>query len=302
MVLPEDPSADSLRRFVFDSLPMRGYWLDLGPAWRELKAHQHHPAAVERLLGETLAASVLLAGTLKFDGLLTLQIEGSANIALLVAQCTHDYRMRAMVRVADVAGEGTNFTSLVGEGTLAVTIDTTAIEGGRYQGIVPLDGKSLAESLEHYFASSEQLPTRVLLAADANRCGGLILQRMPADSGRNAENHDGEWRLAGERFSRLARGQLLDGDGESLLRALAGSEAIRLFSPQPVRFRCRCDGDRVASLLQGLGREEVEDILREQGSVSVTCEFCQRPYRFDAGDVEQLFAGDHPPSGSRALN
>ncbi len=290
---------DLVRRFIFEKQPVRGHWVRLESAWRELRAHTHYPEPVERLLGEAVAAVVLLAASLKFHGTLTFQLQGNGAVRLLVAQCTHDFRLRALARfdehaigaLAVDAPRGALFRALVGTGgRLTVTVEADE-KGARYQGVVPLEGCSLAESLEAYFASSEQLPTRVLLAADAAHGAGLLVQKLPGTGSIGEEESNAAWQGAQRGIGRLQEAELLEQPVEELLARGFSDHDLRLFRGAPVRFECRCGEGRVAGLLRALGEEEVRDVLREQGSVTVTCEFCRRPYRFDAGDVDTLFSG-----------
>jgi molecular chaperone Hsp33 len=294
--------ADTLRRYLFENLPLRGHVVKLAPAWEALRAHQSYPAAIESLLGQAVCATALLAGTLKFQGSLTLQITGSGLVRLLVVQCTHDFALRGVVRLRDLPG-GDDFRALLGDGQVTVSIDTG--EGGPpYQGIVPLQGTTLAECLEQYFAQSEQLPTRLRLAADSRCAAGLLLQQLPTqndalDTQRLVQE---SWTAAGAALDELSARVLLEGDAATLLRECFADEDLRLFEPVPVRFECRCSPQRVAGLLRSLGADEVRSVLAEQGAVTVTCEFCQRPYRFDAVDVERLFAAGAMPDAPTSIN
>jgi molecular chaperone Hsp33 len=301
---PPTSGTDRVRRFIFESQPVRGHWVQLSSAWRELRAHARYPEPVDRLLGEAVAAVVLLAASLKFQGVLTFQLQGNGLVRLLVAQCTHDFRVRALARYdegaaselpADTAGGGL-FRGLVGSGGhLTVTVEADE-KGARYQGVVPLEGDSLADSLEAYFASSEQLPTRVLLAADAARGAGLLVQKLPGTGGVGEEESSAAWQSAQRGIGRLQEAELLEHPVEDLLAARGFPDHdLRLFRGAPVRFECRCGEGRVAGLLRALGEEEVRDVLREQRAVTVTCEFCRRPYRFDAADVDALFSGGTGP-------
>ncbi len=289
-----------LRRFVLESHPVRGHWVQLGEAWRELHGHQGHPAAVEALLGETVTAAVLLAATLKFQGTLTLQLAGSGRVGLLVAQCTHDFRLRGVARVDSLPAAEARFRDLVGDGRLTVTIESEE-RAARYQGIVPLEGASLAASLENYFATSEQLPTRLALAADGERAAGLLLQKLPAAASGEAEGAQAQriWEDLEAGMLLLPEGLLLHGSVDATLHSVFATHDCRLFAPQPVRFECRCSAGRVESVLRSLGPEEMRAVLEEQGAVTVTCEFCQRQYRYDAIDVERLFRPDVGPASSR---
>lgn len=285
--------SDHVRRFVVESQPVRGHWVHLDAAWRELRAHGDYPPAVRSLLGQAVAASVLLAATLKFRGRLTLQLQGNGAVGLMVAQCTHDFRVRAIARFdeaqLEALGAECAFRSLTGsEGRFTVSIEADE-RSSRYQGIVPLAGHSLAESLEAYFASSEQLPTRVRLAADDAHSAGVLVQKLPEAAGPDV----GEaWDSAGKGFERLTARDLLHCPVEDVLGRGLPAHDLRLFRGAPVQFECRCGEGRVTALLRALGSEEVRDVLREQGEVTVTCEFCHRLYHFDAEAVEALFADD----------
>lgn len=313
---------DEVRRFIVENQPVRGHWVRLDGAWRELCAHADYPLLVRELLGQAVAASVLLAATLKFRGTLTLQLQGDGAVSLLVAQCTHDFRLRAVARF-DEAAVGTitaeperdakTFRQLVGtSGRVAVTIEADE-RSMRYQGIVPLSGSSLADSLEEYFASSEQLPTRVLLAANDERGAGVLVQKVPGSgsgssgsgsgSGQSDESELEEtWKDAQSGLERLSEADLLEFPLEKLLERGFARYDLRLFRGSPVQFECRCNQGRVSGLLRALGPEEVRDILKEHGAVTVTCEFCHRPYRFDAVDVETLFANPSGTQGSDSIH
>jgi molecular chaperone Hsp33 len=307
---PQTTPRDEVRRFIVENRPVRGHWVRLEGAWRELRAHHDYPQPVRELLGQAVAASVLLAATLKFRGQLTLQLQGNGAVSLLVAQCTHDFRLRAVARFdeaavsalsADGASDpqaGKAFQRLVGsDGRFAVTVEADE-RNMRYQGIVPLSGDSLAGSLEAYFAQSEQLPTRVLLAADGERGVGVLVQKLPQDEAADDSQIGEVWAQAQRGIERLSTEDLLQCPVEELLGRGFAAHDMRLFRGTPVQFECRCSQGRVTSLLRALGPDEVREVLREQGSVTVTCEFCHRPYRFDAGDVEALFADGSRPGGN----
>ncbi len=304
---PPTAPRDEVRRFIVENRPVRGHWVRLEGAWQELRAHRDYPQPVRELLGQAVAASVLLAATLKFRGQLTLQLQGNGAVSLLVAQCSHDYRLRAVARFDEAAvaalsadgsaASGEVFRGLVGsEGRFAVTVEAEE-RSMRYQGIVPLGGDSLAGSLEAYFARSEQLPTRVLLAADGERGAGVLVQKLPQDAGTDESQMSEVWEQAERGIERLSAADLLQCPVEELLGRGFAAHDMRLFRGAPVQFECRCSQGRVTSLLRALGPDEVRDVLREQGVVTVTCEFCHRPYRFEEGDVEAIFEGGSEPGG-----
>jgi molecular chaperone Hsp33 len=296
---------DEVRRFIVENQPVRGHWVRLDAAWRELCAHADYPQPVRELLGQAVAASVLFAATLKFRGTLTLQLQGDGAVSLLVAQCTHDFRLRAVARfdearvgeIADnSAQDADRFRKLVGTtGRVAVTVEADE-RSSRYQGIVPLRGGSLADSLEAYFASSEQLPTRLILAADDERGAGFLVQKVPGASSADESELEETWKDAQKGIEKLSPADLLAYPVEELLERGFADHDLRLFRGAPVQFECRCNQGRVSGLLRALGADEVKDILQEQGSVTVTCEFCQRPYHYGPVDIEALFSD---PTGTR---
>jgi molecular chaperone Hsp33 len=285
--------ADLLRRFLFEDAPLRGHWVCLSKAWLEAREHQVLPQPVMGLLGESLAATSLLAASLKFTGTLTLQLAGSEGpVTMLVSQATDTGALRGVAHAgAATPADGTGFRQLVHGGRLVVSVE----QGDGvipWQGVVPLQGENLAACLENYFAVSEQLPTLIVLAADATHAAGLLLQKLPAPGelgeGEAAQVQD-VWEEAAALLRTLQPHELLAWDVEELLRKLFGGRDLRLFEGEPVHFACRCSRERVASMLQGVGKDEVDSIIAEQGAVTVTCEFCQKPYRFDAVDAAQLF-------------
>jgi molecular chaperone Hsp33 len=295
--------SDLVRRFVLERHPIRGHAVRLSQAWLNLREHQDYPPAVQHLLGEAVSAVVLLAATLKFDGVLTLQLQGKGLVSLLVAQCTHDFKVRAMARHEPLGGEA-GFRSLAGEGQIVVTVEATD-RASSYQGVVPITGNSLAESLEAYFHQSEQLPTRVLLAASSGVVAGMLVQRIPGAGGTQEQLDEAAlesaWQKADDAMSSLSRGQLLEDDVEQRLVDMFGVDEVRVFSGHEVKFECRCSRDRVANVLRSLGVDEVRSVIEEQGACTVTCEFCQKPYKFDAIDVEHLF-DQVAPRGSDSIN
>jgi molecular chaperone Hsp33 len=298
---------DCMHRFVFEQYPIRGHLVHLDAAWRALIEHRDYPADVRDLLGETVAASLLLAATIKFDGVLSLQLQGDGFVHLLLAQCTSGLGVRGLARYQEdaqrAAAPAAALADLIGAGNLTVTLETD--EGAqRYQGIVPIAGERLAESLQGYFENSEQLPTRLWLHADAQGASGMLLQRLPGEGGGGSAAADAEvddaWRrvqLIGETLTPEELATLTD---REILRRLFNEDDLRLFDPSPVYFRCRCSRERVAGMLQGLGEAETRAILAERGAVEVRCDFCNRAYVFDAVDVARLFnAGVSSDGGGR---
>ena len=296
-------SEDRVRRFVFERYPIRGHSVRMSRAWLSLRENQDYPPAVQQLVGEAVSAAVLLAATLKFDGTLTLQMQGKGLVNLLVAQCTHDFKVRGMAR-HDPVGDAAGFRSLAGDGQIIVTVESTD-RGSSYQGVVPITGDSLAESLEAYFVQSEQLPTRVLLASTPGVVAGMLVQRIAGVGGKQVPTDpaalEEAWMKADLAMEGLSAAELLADDIEPRLVRMFGDDEVRVFSGHDVVHECRCSRERVANVLRSLGQEEVRSVIAEQGAVTVTCEFCQKPYRFDPIDAEQLF-DDTAPRGSDAIN
>jgi len=281
------PVHDNLQRFIFENAPIRGEIVHLDATWQAVLERRQYPPRVREVLGELMAAAALLTSTLKFDGRLIMQIQGKGPVSLLVVECTSDRTMRA---IAQWQGEipDAPLAALVGDGRLAVTIDP--LKGKeRYQAIVALEGLTVAEAFENYFARSEQLATRLWLASDSQQAAGMLLQRLPeADPA-----DDDAWVRAVHLGSTITREELLALPVREIVHRLYHEEDIRLFSRTPVSFRCSCSRERVEAVLRMLGRDEIHSILDEQGSVSVDCEFCGSRYEFDRIDAEQLFTALH---------
>jgi len=280
---------DLLHRFLFERLPVRGHLVRLDASWRAAIEHHAYPRAVSDALGEAMAACVLMAGSLKFEGRLSLQFEGPGPVRLMLAQCTHRHAIRGVARHGELPAGGAGPGGLFGGGQLAVTIEQ-AQGGDRYQGVVPLQEGRLSACLEQYFERSEQLPSRLMLAATPDRAAGILLQRVATGAEAAQAQADDEWRRIGLLAATLSPAELLDTPCDALLRRLFGEDDIRLFEGTPVFFQCSCSRERVAGILQALGAGEVQALLEERGDVEVRCEFCNRAWRFDAVDVSGLFS------------
>jgi len=291
---------DTLRRFVFERYPFRGQLVHLGPAWRAMMEHHDYPDQVRDTLGEAVAAAVLLASTLKFQGLLTLQLRGEGPMYLMLVECTDGLAVRAVARFREPPAT-MDLRELSGHGTLTVTVENEGA-ANRYQGIVPLVGESMGECLREYFESSEQLPTRLWLHADGENVSGLLLQRLPVnskpvgilESGAGVVSEDeveDAWRRVQLVADTVTGAELAELDDARLLLRLFNEDDVRMFESTPVFFRCRCSRERVENMLRALGRDEVDSVIEEFGQVEVRCEFCSRAYRLDAIDCVALFAG-----------
>ncbi|MGO9993680.1 MAG: Hsp33 family molecular chaperone HslO [Steroidobacteraceae bacterium] len=292
---------DSLHRFMFEHYPIRGHLVHLDASWRALIEHREYPDAIRTTLGEAVVASLLLAATIKFEGVLSLQLQGAGPVHLLLAQCTAGLGIRGLARYRedDISGTAARgIADLIGAGNLTVTVESD--DGSqRYQGIVPITGERLADSLQIYFENSEQLPTRLWLYADEKGAAGMLLQRLPGEGMRGTAAAgvpvadlvaiDDAWRRVQLIAATLTADELRTLADAQILHRLFNEDDVRLFEPAPVYFRCRCSRERVSGMLQGLGEAETRSVLDERGDVEVRCDFCNRAYVFDAVDVAQLF-------------
>jgi len=278
-------SRDQFQRFIFEHSQVRGAWVQLGGSYQEIIHQAPYPESVRRLLGESLAASVLLSSTLKFSGSLSLQAAGEGPLTTLMTECSHKRNIRGIARFDEQAVTGETLNELLGQGRMAITI--TPEQGQRYQGVVPREADTLAGCLEEYFERSEQLATRLFLFSDEHTAGGLLLQRLPG----HTEEDDDLWNRVEHLAATVQAEEILQLDSEPLLHRLFHEETVRLFEPEPVAFHCSCSRERTLAALESIGQEECYSILDEQGSIDMNCQFCHANYRFDRNDIDHLFTG-----------
>lgn len=329
---------DRLYKFLFEGLPVRGALVQLRAGWQELLSrratasdggHAFAPE-VRALLGEMSAAACLMHANIKFDGALILQVFGDGPVKLAVAEARADFGFRATAKVVGAVPPRASLPQLLnvqGQGRCAITLDPGRDRPGQqpYQGVVPLHGdrreplQQLSQVLEHYMLQSEQLDTRLVLAADDRCAAGLLVQRLPAQGEGNLagsgwssgwKSGDEEGIGRSEDFNRIAMltatltaDELLGLSHEQILKRLYWQETLRLFEPLAPRFGCTCSRQRVAGMLRGLGREEIDSLIAERGVAEIGCDFCGAQYHFDAVDAAEVFvpAGEHG-TGSRAVN
>ncbi|HLR83099.1 MAG TPA: Hsp33 family molecular chaperone HslO [Paenalcaligenes sp.] len=295
---------NQLHKYLFTDQQTRIQTVYLEEAWQQAFEHRSYPTAVQNLLGELTAAAVLLAGNLKMKGSLILQAQGEGPIALLVVECTSDLNIRATVNLredTEIPTEGTLQTLLNpdGQGRFVTILEPADKQSFQpYQGIVPLQGDTVTEVLQNYMHHSEQLDTRLCLAANEQRAAGILLQRLPANENPESEQSEDSWDRSLPLLATVQPDELLSLDNESLIKRLFWQEDLLKLPSQPVEWHCPCSRERVANMLQMLGEEEVNDILQEQGSVEVACQFCGQPYSFDAVDCTQIFTTGNDSSPS----
>ncbi|MFZ2727234.1 MAG: Hsp33 family molecular chaperone HslO [Methylococcaceae bacterium] len=274
---------DFLRRFLFEDLGVRGEWVHLSESWQLAKQHQHYATHIESLLGQALAAAVLLSATIKFKGSMILQAQGDGAIKTLVAQASDQRKIRGLIR-CDANTANAPLHKQFGRGRLVLTVASENADP--YQGIIPLQANSLAANLEHYFQQSEQLNTRVWLFADGENAAGLLLQQLPAVPHKKMV----DWERVELLANTITQTELLSLDCETLLYRLFNEEKVRLFAAEAIEFECSCSRPRIERTLQAMGSDELYSILQEREIIEIICEFCNAQYLFDRLDVAALLA------------
>lgn len=279
---------DRLTRFLIDGAGVRGVHVRLDDTWQEIRARADCPPSAAAWLGEAAAASALFTGHAKVDGRLSVQLRDQGTLRTLFAECTAAGTLRGIVQLAEDGGEVERELRSLHDAVLAITIENPARgsrDPMRYQGLVALDADTLAAAFEDYFARSEQLPTRLLLAASEDRAAGLMLQKLPGDEG----DEDG-WNRASALFDTLSQDELLAVPVGELTHRLFHEDGAHLLDDRPLRFACSCSRSRVESMLVSLGVDEARAAVQGDGLAQVRCEFCGETYRFDAGQIEALFS------------
>ena len=283
------PDSDRLTRFLLPGAGVRGVRVHLDDTWRQIRERAEYPAAARELLGEAAAAAALFTGHAKVDGRLSVQFRGEGALRTLFAECTAAGTLRGIAQLQDGAPVSRDLRALGPDAVLAITIENPTGAGHRepirYQGMVALQADSLAGAFEDYFRQSEQLPTRLLLAADDRHAAGLMLQKLPGDPGDN----DG-WHRACALFDTLSPHELLGWPGALLLQRLFHEDGVELLGERPLRFACSCSRERVGSMLQSLGEEEARAAVEAgAGTAQIRCEFCGQNYCFNETEINALF-------------
>lgn len=282
---------DQLSRFLIEGAGVRGVRVHLHDTWQQIRTrvgslNEELPEAAAELLGEAVAASALFTGHAKVDGRLSVQLRGHGALRTLFAECTAAGTLRGIAQLAEEGTVSRDLRDLGPDAVLAITIENPSRDGRepmRYQGLVALEADSLAGAFEDYFRQSEQLPTRLLLAADGNSAAGLMLQKLPGDEG-----DDDGWSRAGALFDTLSPRELLEWTSEQLVTRLFHEDGAQMLGTKPLAFGCSCSRERVESMLTSLGEQEAQAALAE-GEAVVRCEFCGQSYRFSTEQITGLF-------------
>lgn len=290
--------ADQLQRFIFEHSDIRGGILTLQDSFQKVLCNANYPLPIQNLLGQFMAAVGLLSATLKFDGVLTLQAQGTGPLSTIMADCTRHHHLRAIARFDETISyrEGQSLQELIGAGTLSLTINPS--KGERYQGIVPLEADSLAGCLEDYFLQSEQLTTRIWLSAapqmNPPRAAGLLLQALPTQKEADPEANKQLWEHVTQLADTIKDEEQLQLDHHQQLYRLFHQDELRIFDANAVQFACSCSEERIAQALVSLGKPELQSILDERGAIDIDCEFCHQHYTFHQADIDRLF-DESPP-------
>ena len=281
---PGDAQPNRVRSFLFEQLDIRGAWVQLGPAWREMTAGHDYAEPMLALLGQLAAVTALIAGNLKQAGRLTFQLRGDGAVSLLVMDCDEQLRLRGMAR-SEPGLAAASLPALLGAGALTLTLDQAGMRQP-YQSHVPLQGESLAEVFEHYLAQSEQAPTRLWLAANQETAAGLFLQALPGATQRDADG----WNRVQLLADTVRDDELLELGSIKLIERLFSEEDVRVYDPRPVIYHCPYDPDKIYAMLHSVGQAECEAIIAEQGEIRVHDDICNHEYVLDAAAVAALFS------------
>lgn len=276
---------DYVQRFLFENLDIRGRLVCLTGAWQRMLDGRGYPDGIVALLGHTTALNVLLGANQKDAGRVTLQVQGTGPVKLLVADCTAELRIRGMASYEKPIRDISSERRLLGDGRLAVTLEDSR-SGQLYQSLVPLEGETLEDIFLHYLTQSEQLPAFLRLYADDGAVCGLLLEKLPGADGRDPDG----WSRVTHLATTLTLEETRDAQPYDLLTRVFPEELMRVFRLYPVEYHCPYDEEKVKDMLRSLGRREVEEILAEQGEVVIRNEMCNHEYRFDAQAIARLFA------------
>ncbi len=287
-------ATNSLHRYLFDNVSVRGELVQISSAYQELISSKRYPKPVQDLLGELMAATCLLTATLKFEGSITVQIQGDGPVSLVVINGNNDQVMRGTARwKIDALPQNEVLSDLIGKGQMVITIEPK--EGERYQGIVALEGENLQACVENYFTHSEQLKTRLWLRTGTQDgkpvAAGMFLQVLPDE-----KNNEEDFERLSQLTDTIKNEELFSLDAEEVLYRLYHQEQVKVFPAKPVMFQCSCSREKSTSAISAVPRDELDEILAENGLVALNCDFCGANYSFDSIDIQAMFEQNSPSS------
>ncbi|MBF0266119.1 MAG: Hsp33 family molecular chaperone HslO [Gammaproteobacteria bacterium] len=296
---------DYLQRFIFDKADVRGETVHLEKSWQEIINHSHYPEIVRNYLAQMMAATVLLAATIKVDGSITIQASGDGLLNLMITECRHDLSIRAIAKYNEKGIEGLEHTLEAGElpklnellvnSSFIITVQQS--NGQRYQGIVEVKGNSIAEILENHLATSEQIRTKIQLSHTENSCAGILLQELP-----NHHSDEETWNEISLLTETLSDDELNTLDTTTLVQRLFSEHSIRIFEAQGIQFRCTCSNDKVSKMLTSLGYQEAQSIIEQSDFIEVACEFCNKTYKYDEIAIAEIFAPQQNKNDTRSYH
>ena len=275
---------NAVQRFLFKELNIRGQHIQLLDSWQAMIKDRHYPQPIVKLLGELTAISVLLANGMKHTGRITMQIQGSGPITLLVVDVTHDLKIRGVAKTNKEITTENTLDELLGDGQILMTLENTQTEH-HFQSYVPREGASVADAFESYLSQSEQLPSKLWLAADEHSLGGVLIQKMPETDGYDTDGWERIMHIA----TTVKDVELTTLESEELLHRLFHEETLELFKAETVKYECPQDKERVTNMLLALGEDEVRKVLEEQGEIVIHNEMCNYHLRFNKEDIDELF-------------
>lgn len=287
--MSEKNTANAAQRFLFKDLNIRGQHVHLQESWQEMLKDRHYPECIVKLLGELTAMAVFMANGIKHTGRITMQVQGSGPISLLVVDVTHDLKLRGVAKTNKEITTEMSVDELLGDGQILMTLENTQTQH-HFQSYVPREGETIAEAFETYLSQSEQLPSKIWLAANETNLGGVMIQKMP-----ETDNHDADgWERILHLTTTVKDAELTGLSAEELLHILFHEETLELFEAEEVIYECPKDEERVTTMLKSLGEKEVRKLLEEQGEIVIHNEMCNFHMRFKKEDVDALFTEDQP--------
>ncbi|HDY7441785.1 TPA: Hsp33 family molecular chaperone HslO [Vibrio vulnificus] len=279
-------ASNVLNRYLFEDLSVRGELVQLDEAYQRIISSKDYPAVLQKLLGELLVSTTLLTATLKFEGSITIQLQGDGPVSLAVINGDNEQKIRGVARWEGHIADDATLHDMMGKGYMVITIEPK--KGERYQGIVGLEGDNLEQVLEGYFERSEQLKTRIWIRTGEHEgkahAAGMLIQVMPDGTG--SEN---DFEHLEQLTNTVKNEELFTLPANELLYRLYNQEQVRLFEPQNVEFRCGCSRERSGAAIVTVDKNEIYDILASDGSVSLHCDYCGTTYSFDESDVNKLY-------------
>ena len=296
---------DYLQRFIFQQADVRGELVHLEKSWQEIIANTQYPDVVQNYLAQMMAATVLLAATIKIDGSITIQASGDGLLNLMITECRHDLSIRAIAKYDQKGMAGLEHTLAPGElpklnellvnSSFIITIQQS--NGQRYQGIVEVKGNNIAEILENHLATSEQIKTKIKLSHTENTCAGILLQELP-----NHHDNDDTWNELSLLTDTLTDDELNQLDTSTIVNRLFNEHSVRIFEAQEISFRCTCSYEKVSKMLMSLGYQEAQSIIEQSDFIEVACEFCNKNYKFDEIAIAEIFSPQNHTENKRSYH